>query len=239
MTTIVGLKDIKPIYRNHVGSDLTPVQAARVSTGTDATEMNERNRGLLKFLAKNKHYTPFEMIHATFVIHCPIFIARQVHRHRTFSYNEWSGMYSVVGDEFYIPKDFHKQPKKALHLPDEQLSEEEAKRLYDRLEIHCLKSKELYDLLLEKKVTRDLSRLVLPQNMMTKFWMSGNLRSWIQYIALRDTAESHLEHQHLASQIFQELLKMFPLSVAALARSSFTAETLERELGIKPQKGTI
>ncbi len=229
---IVGLEGIKAIYLRHCGSDITPVQAARVSTGTDATKLDDRNRGLLKFLAKHKHFTPFEMIDITFQIECPIYIARQVHRHRTFSFNEWSGMYSVVGESFFIPKELQKQPDKALKLPTETINAKLNKDLLARIEIHCLRSKELYDILIESKTTRNLARLVLPQNMITKFWMKGNLRNWMAYCALRDVDGAHFEHKHLASKIFKELLKMFPLCVAALAKSSFDKETLKRELGI-------
>lgn len=229
---IVGLEGIKATYLDHYGTDLTPVQAARVSTGTDAKELDERNRGLIKFLAKNKHLTPFEMIDVRFLIECPVYIARQVIRHRTFSYNEWSGMYSVVGESFFIPNILQKQPDKALHLPEEELDPEVAKRLLNRLEIHCLKSYELYNDLLSNKATRNLSRLPLPVNMITKFWMKGNLRNWMSYCALRDVDNAHFEHKHLASQIFKELLKMFPLCVSALAKSMFTEETLKQELNI-------
>ena len=229
---IVGLEGIGVKYIQHCGADITPVQAARVSTGTDAKELDQKNRGLLKFLAKNKHFTPFEMIDITFEVSCPIYIARQVHRHRTFSYNEQSGMYSVIPEIFFIPNILQKQPDKALHLPEEDLESDIAKDLLHRIEVHCLRSSELYNKLLDSKTTRNLSRLILPQNIITKFWMKGNLRNWMQYCALRDVNSAHFEHKHLASKIFKELLKMFPLCVASLARSSFTAETLLAELNI-------
>ena len=232
MTYRVGLEGIKVKYIAHYGSDLTPVQAARVSTGTEASKLDARNIGLLKKLAKDKHFTPFEMIDVTMLIECPIYIARQVHRHRTFSYNEWSGMYSKVGEVFFIPDMLQKQPKRALHVPDEEIDQGLTKDMLNRIDLHCLKSMELYEMLLESEVTRNLSRLVLPQNMITKFWMKGNLRNWMGYCALRNVDNAHFEHKHLAGQVFNELLKMFPISVGALAKSMFTKETLRDELNI-------
>ena len=192
---------------------------------------------MLKFLAKHKHFTPFEMIDFTFEVQCPVYIARQVHRHRSFSYNEWSGMYSKVGESFFIPDVLQKQPDKALKLPEEDLEPGVSGDLLKRVEIHCLRSSELYNRLLESETTRNLSRLVLPQNMITKFWMKGNLRNWMHYCALRDVDNAHFEHKHLASCLFKELLKMVPLCVSALAKSSFTAETLKRELNIINTEG--
>ena len=232
---ICGLEGFKATYFAHYGSDLTPVQAAKVSTNTEAVELDDKAVKLLKYLAKNKHMSPFEMADITFIIECPIFIRSQVHRHRTFSYNEWSGMYSVVGEQFYIPKDFHKQGKRALNLPTDKLSDKEAQEIRDRMEIHILRGHELYEFLLKRDITRDLSRLILGQNMMTKFFMKGNLRNWMQYLQLRCAEEAHFEHQYLADMIFKELIKMFPVSVGTLAKSMFDINVLER-LGIKGEQ---
>lgn len=232
---IVGLEAFTVTYKQHCGSDLTPVQAAKVSTGKEVDTLDLKGRKLLNYLAKNNHMTPFEMIDVTFIIECPVYIRTQVIRHRTFSYNEWSGMYAVVGEKFYVPNSFRKQGKKALELTDEILDDEEAKRIRNRMEINVLKAHELYTTLLEKKVTRDLSRLVLPQNMMTKFWMKGNLRNWMQFCALRVADDAHYEHQHLGEMVFKELLKMFPICVGNLGKKMFNHEDQVR-LGLIEEK---
>ena len=228
---IVGIEAYKATYFQHCGSDLTPVQAAKVSTNKEVDSLDEKGRGLLKYLADHLHMTPFEMVDLTLIVECPIFIRSQVHRHRTFSYNEWSGMYSVVGEEFYVPKDFNKQGKRALSLTEDVLDDKTAKDIKTRMEIHILRSWELYHLLLEREVTRDLSRLVLPQNMMTKFYMKGSLRSWMQYCALRCADDAHYEHQYLADLVFHQLIKMFPVCVGHLGRNMFP-EHVRKRLGI-------
>ncbi len=225
---IVGTEAFKATYFQHCGSDLTPVQAAKVSTNKEVTSLDDKGRGLLKYLADHLHMTPFEMIDLTLIIECPIFIRSQVHRHRTFSYNEWSGMYSVVGEEFYVPNHLMKQGKRALALTDEVLDDKLAKDIKNRMEIHILRAHELYHLLLEKEVTRDLSRLVLPQNMMTKFFMKGNLRACMVFCALRCADDAHYEHQFLGDLVFNQLIKMFPVCVGNLARNMFTVEVRKR-----------
>lgn len=228
---IVGIEGFKVKYFQHCGTDLTVVQAAKVSTGKEVSELDDRGRGLIKYLAKNKHMTPFEMIDITFIIECPIFIRSQVHRHRTFSYNEWSGMYSVVGEAFYVPKDFHMQGKKALSTPSEVLDEDTQYEFVEKIKKHVIDSRKLYDELLTTNVTRDLSRLVLPQNMMTKFFMKGNLRSWMQFCALRCADDAHYEHQYLGDLIYAELVKKFPVTVYHLAVSMFSKD-IKTRLGV-------
>ena len=228
---IVGIEAFKAIYFQHVGSDLTPVQAAKVSTNKEVKVLDDKGKGLLKYLADNLHMTPFEMVDLTLIIECPIFIRSQVHRHRTFSYNEWSGMYSVVGEEFYVPKEFHKQGKRALDHGNETLSEQQAEDIKNRMQIHIYRAHELYHFLLDNEVTRDLSRLVLPQNMMTKFYMKGNLRAWMGFCALRCADDAHYEHQYLADLVFKQLITMFPICVGHLSRNMFP-ESVRKRLGL-------
>lgn len=224
----VKLGAIRAEYIQHCGSDLMVVKAARVSTGREAVQLGERERKLIKFLATNQHFTPFEMCDATFLIECPLFIARQFHRHRTFSYNEWSGRYSVVGENFYIPEVLKMQDTKNKQGSIGELSEADNKKGIELINYECLKAYEIYQRLLDQNVSKEIARMVLPQNMMTKFYAKANLRNWMHYCSLRCDSHAQFEHQHLAGQIFSELLKMFPIAVGALARSMFNEETLER-----------
>lgn len=221
---IVGLKAIKAEYIQHCGSDLMVVRAAKVSTGKDAVDFGEKEQELIKFLVRNKHLTPFEMIDVTFLVEVPIFIARQFHRHRTMSYNEWSGRYSQVGEAFYVPSEFLKDGK----MNKQPLSEADNKECLAILEYQCWKSFDKYEMLLEKGILKEMARMILPQNMMTKFYAKANLRNWMHYCELRCDIEAQLEHQHVAKQIFNELLKMFPVSVGTLAKSMFNDALLAR-----------
>lgn len=228
---IVGIEGFKATYKQHCGSDLTPVQAAKVSTGKEVDELDYRGKKLLNYLAKNNHMTPFEMIDLTLIIECPLFIRSQVMRHRTFSYNEWSGMYAVVGESFYVPNKFHKQGERALSLTKDVLSEVESDMVIKKMNNHIINGYELYHELLDGKVTRDLSRLVLGQNMMTKFWMKGNLRNWMGFCALRIADDAHFEHQYLGELVFKQLVKLFPIAVTCLATYMFREE-IKKKLGL-------
>lgn len=224
---IVGLKDIKASYVQHVGSDLMVVRAAKVSTGKEAVAMDEKAQGLIRYLAKNHHDTPFEMCDVTFLIECPIFIARQFHRHRSMSYNEWSGRYSIVGENFYIPDVLKKQGIENKQGSEGEFTEVENKDMIELMKYQVYKAVETYDKLLDKGVSKELARMILPQNMMTKFYAKANLRNLMHYCSLRCDKHAQFEHQYLAKQMFNELLKMFPISVGALAKAMFSDELLE------------
>lgn len=223
---IVGLDAIKAGYIQHCGEDLMVVRAARVSTGNETVEFGEKEQKLIKYLAKHQHFTPFEMCDVTFLIECPIFIARQFHRHRTMSYNEWSGRYSEVGESFYVPKKLSKQAVKNKQGSEGKFDEKENKELLGIVEYQVYKAFENYRCLIDKGVSKEIARLILPQNMMTKYYAKANLRNWMHYCSLRCDSHAQAEHQHLAMQIFHELLKMFPVSVGALAKSMFNEELL-------------
>lgn len=228
---IVGLSAITAQYIQHCGDDTMVVKAARVSTGKETIEFGTKEQNLIRYLAKNKHFTPFEMCDVTFLITCPIFIARQYHRHRTFSYNEWSGRYSVVGDSFYVPDKFKKQDTKNKQGSSGLFTEKENKAMIDLVQYDVYKAFEIYTKLIDDGVSKEMARIVLPQNMMTKFYAKANLRNWMHYCSLRSDEHAQFEHQHLSDQIFHELLKMYPISVGALAKSMFSRDTLIK-LGI-------
>ena len=232
---LVGLEAIKAEYIQHCGSDLMAVKAARVSTGRETVEFGDKEHKLVKYLAEHGHFTPFEMIDATFLVDCPIFIARQYHRHRTFSYNEWSGRYSVVGESFFVPGLLKKQDTMNKQGSVGEFTDKENNENISIIEYQCMKAFESYDKLLSNGVSKELARMVLPQNMMTKFYAKANLRNWMHYCSLRCDAHAQSEHQHLANQIFHELLKMFPISVGALAKAMFNDDTLNK-LGISKEQ---
>ena len=221
---IVGLEAIRSEYVQHCGSDLMVVRAARVSTGKEAVAFGEKEQKLIKYLATNKHFTPFEMCDITFLIECPIFIARQFHRHRTFSYNEWSGRYSEVGDNFYIPEKFLKQGTVNKQGSEGELEDKDSIKMLELAEYQVYKAFENYQCLLDHGISKEMARMVLPQNMMTKFYAKANLRNWMHYCSLRCDSHAQAEHQHLAKQVFHEILKMFPVSAGALAKSMFNEE---------------
>ena len=94
---------IQALYVDHMGSDLTVVNAARISFGRKHEELTDGDIKLIEYLAKNEHLSPFEHCSMTAIIECPLYIRSQIHRHRTFAYNEVSRRYTADDLEFYIP----------------------------------------------------------------------------------------------------------------------------------------
>jgi len=224
---IVGEEAIIAEYIGHYGGDIDVVKAARVSTGNATVEMGEKERKLIKYLADHDHTTPFEMIDIKFAIEIPIFIARQYHRHRTFSYNEWSGRYSVVGDDFFLRDTFNKQDDKNKQGTKGGFTDEENKEIRRRMEIITLKAFEVYDWCINKGVAKEQARVILGQNMMTRFYAKNDLHNWMHYCKQRCDPHAQYEHQIIAKAVFKQLLSMFPISVGALAKKRFSPEALK------------
>ena len=154
---------------DHLGSEATIVNAARVSFGKLKKEIDERDVTLLHYLIDNKHTSPLEHLVFTFSIHCPLFIRGQWHRHRTWSYNEISRRYTEVDLEFYTPPKLRRQAETnrqaSVDSPD---FEDEALR--KQIRAHNEQSLALYNSLLEAGVCREQARGVLPQNMRMTCW---------------------------------------------------------------------
>lgn len=194
-------------------NDFMPCSAARVSFGNEdkTGEDREKDVKLMKYLAEHKHMTPFEYQHATFLIEVPLFIRSQIHRHRSFSYNEISRRYTSEDLEFWKPDVWRGQAKnnKQASTNVEALSSEWAPRSTRE----ALKD---YEYLLEQGVAREQARAVLPQSLLTKFYMGGNLRSWAHFIELRNDEHAQVEVQIVAQRIAAKLRELWPESCNAL-----------------------
>lgn len=196
--------------------DMMPVRAARASFGKqDKTgEKPEADVKLMHFLAEHQHMTPFEYQHATFLIECPLFIRSQIHRHRTFAYNEISRRYTSENLEFWIPDQFRGQAKDNKQASDGLISTPEiADKIMRQTSGDALA---YYEKLLEMGVARELARAVLPQSLLTRFYMGGTLRNWAHFIELRRDAHAQYEVQVIANRVADELRKLWPESCKAL-----------------------
>lgn len=196
--------------------DFMPCSAARVSFGNeDKTGSDvEKDKKLMKYLAEHQHMTPFEYQHATFLIEVPLFIRSQIHRHRAFSYNEISRRYTDENIEFWIPTTVRGQSKSNKQASDGLIEEQDdAKQEYIRLAGIC---QEYYNAMLEYGVAREQARAMLPQSLLTKFYMGGNLRSWAHFIELRRDEHAQYEVQVVANRIAESLRQLWPNSCEAL-----------------------
>ena len=196
-----------------VTEDYLPVTAARVSFGADGkTGKNvEADKKLMKYLADNKHVSPFEHLHATFVIECPLFVRSQIHRHRTFSYNEISRRYTDDDLGFWMPSKWRAQSKS-----NKQGSVGEVDINNDQYYAWCYHALLLYNELLDSGVCREQARAVLPQSLLTRFYMTGNLRNWAHFLELRLDAHAQAEVRVVAEKIEASLRQLWPEAMQAL-----------------------
>lgn len=207
---------IKCKYVQHMGDDLTVVNSARISMNRSSDTLNERDIKLIDYLAKNKHLSPFEHCSTTLWIQVPLYIRSQIMRHRSFSFNEISRRFSSESIEFFEPNVFRNQHKSAKQCSDGKMSDNEnlkASIIFQSIHQKCYNE---YKRLIEMGVARELARGILPQNLLTQFVMTGNLRNWIHFIKLRDHEHAQVEVQILAKDILRELKTLYPHSVEAL-----------------------
>ena len=197
---------------DHLGTESTIVNAARVSFGKLKDSMDERDVKLLEYLIENRHTSPLEHIVFTFSIHCPLFIRGQWHRHRTWSYNEISRRYTEIDMEFYTPEVLRRQAESNRQAsycdPDFNPAE-----LRDAISNHNKASLELYENLLASGVCREQARGVLPQNMMVTFWGTVDLSNLLHFLELRDSEHAQVEIREYA-QAIKKLIKPIIPNVA-------------------------
>lgn len=194
---------------DHLGSETTLVNAARVSFGKIKKEMDERDVKLIEYLIANKHTSPLEHMVFTFSIHCPLFVRGQWHRHRTWSYNEISRRYTEIDMEFYTPPKLRRQAEsnRQASFADDSFADEALRK---EIEKHNLDSLKLYDRLLENGVCREQARGVLPQNMMVTFWGTVDLANLIHFLDLRDSEHAQWEIREYAVAIKKLIKPLIP-----------------------------
>jgi thymidylate synthase (FAD) len=197
-----------------MGSDLSVVRAARVSYNAAwrAGESEGSDQRLINYLWKNKHTSPFEAVTFTFEVKAPIFIFRQWHRHRTWSYNELSARYQELPEEFYLPdpkmigvqSTHNKQVRTIAELTAEE--ELDAQMQVEALRLACVNSFDTYRELLNEGWPRELARSVLPVNTYSHMFASVDLLNLLKFLQLRD--HSHAQHEiRVYAQAMKQLIE--------------------------------
>lgn len=194
-----------------MGSDARIQDAARVCVGGKGGMTKAK---LIKKLYTSGHSTPFEHATLSFKVECPIFTARQIMRHRTFSYNEISGRYTELGLGYYLPKTFY--DSKGELTPS--LSNGE---YIEKLREELWKIDTLYQGMLADGVSREQARMILPMGTFTTFYMTGNLWNWIKFLKLRVTEHAQYEVFVIAHDIAKELAVHFPVTWMAIQEDIF------------------
>ena len=218
---------IEVTYVNHMGDDLSVVNAARVSFGKTSKlvctnivlgtyDMSKGDKKLIQYLAKHKHISPFGHAFASFHVKAPIFVARQLVKHKFLRWNEISRRYVDDEPEFYVPEVWRGRAKDV-----KQGSTGEVKVPY--LVPHEFNRSALYEYetLLEAGVCPEQARMVLPQSTMTEWYWSGSLDAFADMCRLRTSGDTQAETQEVAWQIYREMDKLFPVAWDALMDSPY------------------
>ena len=224
------MSQIKVTYIDHMGSDLSVVNAARVSfgkkseaLGTSGVEgrpmtpiLNDPDKRLIKYLAKHKHMSPFGHAFASFHVKAPIFVARQLVKHKFLRWNEISRRYVDDEPEFYEPdvwRDKSEDKKQgsggksqSQYFPNIYVKEVADKSLGD------------YKKMLVQGICPEQARMVLPQSTMTEWYWSGSLDAFMDMCNLRCKLDTQYETRLVAEYIQSEMINLFPVSVEALVK---------------------
>ena len=205
---------IKATYINHMGCDMSVVNAARVSFGKKIDRMYTKptDDRLIHYLAKHKHMSPFGHCFASFHVKAPVFVARQLVKHKFLRWNEISRRYVDSEPEFYEPKTWRGRAKD--------------KKQGSAGVVECfIKPNELYadavknyKLLLEAGICPEQARMVLPQSTMTEWYWSGSLDAFADMCNLRCASDTQAETRFVATQISDRMRRLFPVSWAALVK---------------------
>lgn len=220
---------IKAELIDHLGSDLTVVNAARVSFSKEsAWDFNPAATGnvlspadtrLIGYLAKHKHFTPFTHPQITLRETVPIFVARQRFKHVVgFSYNEVSRRYVDDTPEFYVPDTWRGRPEGSMKQGSSGLIENQD-LAHSRYQELLVQARQLYEDFLEAGVAPEQARMVLPQSMLTSYYVTGSLAAFARMYQLRMDPHAQQEIQLLATQVGQIIEPLYPVSWKALAQA--------------------
>ena len=221
---------IKATLKDHCGSDITTVNAARVSFGKTSQPvewlnydyedgsrcgdliavLDDRDTKLVKYLAKHNHISPFGHAFASFHVKAPVFVARQLVKHKFLRWNEISRRYVDDEPEFYVP-DVWRGRSADKKQGSEGVVESNANMLY-----YNTMSLGLYNQLLDEGVAPEQARMVLPQSTMTEWWWSGSLDALARMCKLRCATDTQYETRIVADQISKVMGDLFPVSWGAL-----------------------
>jgi len=213
---------------NYMGTDKDIVNSARVSFNKEdleEKEVTDKDKRLIRYLAKNKHTSPFEHCTVTFRVKVPLFVARQHMRHRTWSFNEISRRYTSENIEFYTPTEFRTQHKNNRQASNMEYinpvidttggtTQDYVQRADEVVLGHSRRSYRLYLNLLEVGVSREQARMVLPQSMYTEYWCTANLLNIIKFLKLRLAPDAQAEIRDMAEAMAYYIKHLFPEAYA-------------------------
>lgn len=200
---------------DHMGSDLSIVRSARVSYNADWRENGDDTK-LINYLVKNKHTSPFESVVFTFEVMAPIFVFRQWHRHRTWSFNEVSARYTQLPEVFYIPEvsQITTQSKDNKQMRTGEIHPQ-AEHLQDMISTQCKNAFWNYNELIRLGCPRELARGVLPANTFSRMFATVDLHNLMHFLKLRLHEHAQYEIRVYAEAMLELIRPIVPITIAA------------------------
>ena len=216
---------------DYMGNDQSIVQAARVSYGAGTKTVSE-DKGLINYLMKHKHTSPFEMCEIKIHVKMPLFVARQWIRHRTASLNEYSARYSILSNEFYLPDETQlaSQAKNNKQGRGEGLSPELAKKVKEMLERDSKHCYETYETLLSEEFNfaRELARINLNLSYYTEMYWKIDLHNLLHFIGLRAHPHAQYEIRFYAEKMLEIAKAWCPLATSAFEEFVMNSSTFSK-----------
>lgn len=213
----VTLIDVMPrIAPEGQTADYAIVQAARTSYG-DGTKTIDEDVGLIRYLLRHAHTTPFEMIEFKFFVKMPIFVCRQWARHRMSSTNEYSGRYSVMKDEFYFPEltNIRQQSQTNKQGGDIPIDSENAQIFSENLKQISENSYSQYENAMNSKIAREQARMLLPVNNYTQLYWKIDLHNLLHFLSLRCESHAQQEIRVFADAVLKLIAPIVPVTIQA------------------------
>lgn len=212
---------------DYMGGDEEIVQAARVSYG-EGTKKVLQNRGLIRYLMRHKHTTPFEMVELKFHVKLPIFVARQWIRHRSANVNEYSGRYSIMKEEFYLPEPEDIQRQSEINRQgrsDDQLPPEIQQKFISYLNDSQKAAYDRYSEFIDQGIARELARVNLPLSLYTEWYWKIDLHNLFHFLRLRLDEHAQMEIREYAKVMAEMVRAVCPIAWEAFKDYTLTAET--------------
>ena len=232
VTDAPAIRDYRPVLDHGfvrldavMADDLSVVNAARVSFARHKDAMDASDEGLIRFLLRERHGTPFEHNSFRFHIRCPIFVAREWFRHLIGSFNEFSMRYAKATDEFYVPapEDVRTQVGKPGAYTFETVEPELAESTRTTLESVYRTAYAAYEELVEAGVAREIARCVLPVGAYTEFFWTVNARALMNFVSLRAAETAQREIRRYAEAVESFLAEKMPVTYEAFVANDRTA----------------
>lgn len=209
-----------------MGDDSSIVRAARVSYGSGTKSVRE-DAGLIDYLIRHEHSSPLEMVEFTFHLKLPLFVMGQLVRHRQANLNQMSARYSVMEDEFYLPENLRAQSSNNKQSSEGEVEDETS--LIALMKVSADAAYRDYERLLSKNVGREMSRMILPQNLYTQVYWKQDLRNLLHLLRLRMDSHAQWEIQQYANAIYEIIKPIVPNTINSWENHVKDSVRLSRE----------